>query len=265
MLTGVVWPPQCSQRLAGLGFLRVPQTGVRPPPPPVCGCSTVSLICLSAVHRSRKSALWDRGSENALQTDRKVSLRWRRAACSLFSGGSRVSRASAARIAQRQLPVAVRRVNPGPAVGHPSGGPVHAPLVLGGRGGGGGGEEEVGRGAERWAPAQSPAAGVAPEAGAEVEVEWEGRNASGGPGGWDGAHAGTMLNAVWETEGLQTVGIVVIVCASLKLLHLLGLINFSEGKGRWGTWSCRAERLLCELSAGGVWRSERSDRGRSRV
>ncbi|KAI1883451.1 hypothetical protein AGOR_G00231580 [Albula goreensis] len=37
-----------------------------------------------------------------------------------------------------------------------------------------------------------------------------------------------MLNAVWETEGLQTVGIVVIVCASLKLLHLLGLINFSE-------------------------------------
>ena len=31
-------------------------------------------------------------------------------------------------------------------------------------------------------------------------------------------------------EGLQTVGIVVIICASLKLLHLLGLIDFSEGK-----------------------------------
>ncbi|TSL34587.1 Kv channel-interacting protein 4 [Bagarius yarrelli] len=37
-----------------------------------------------------------------------------------------------------------------------------------------------------------------------------------------------MLGTAWETEGLQTLGIVVIVCASLKLLHLLGLINFSE-------------------------------------
>ncbi|XP_046904885.1 Kv channel-interacting protein 4 isoform X2 [Hypomesus transpacificus] len=37
-----------------------------------------------------------------------------------------------------------------------------------------------------------------------------------------------MLNAVWDTEGLQTVAIVVLVCASLKLLHLLGVINFSE-------------------------------------
>ncbi|KAK3545577.1 hypothetical protein QTP70_008125 [Hemibagrus guttatus] len=38
-----------------------------------------------------------------------------------------------------------------------------------------------------------------------------------------------MLGTAWETEGLQTLGIVVIVCASLKLLHLLGLISFSEG------------------------------------
>uniref|UniRef100_A0A665XEZ4 Kv channel-interacting protein 4 n=1 Tax=Echeneis naucrates TaxID=173247 RepID=A0A665XEZ4_ECHNA len=37
-----------------------------------------------------------------------------------------------------------------------------------------------------------------------------------------------MLNAIWETEGLQTVGIVVLVFASIKLLHLLGLISFSE-------------------------------------
>ncbi|XP_078535009.1 Kv channel-interacting protein 4 [Lissotriton helveticus] len=37
-----------------------------------------------------------------------------------------------------------------------------------------------------------------------------------------------MLNVEWESEGLQTLGIVVIVCASLKLLHLLGLIDFSE-------------------------------------
>lgn len=39
-----------------------------------------------------------------------------------------------------------------------------------------------------------------------------------------------MLSAIWETEGLQTVGIVVLVFASIKLLHLLGLISFSEGK-----------------------------------
>ncbi|GAA6104264.1 Kv channel-interacting protein 4 isoform X2 [Tachysurus ichikawai] len=37
-----------------------------------------------------------------------------------------------------------------------------------------------------------------------------------------------MLGTAWETEGLQTLGIVVIVCTSLKLLHLLGLISFSE-------------------------------------
>uniref|UniRef100_A0A8C4RM27 Kv channel-interacting protein 4 n=1 Tax=Erpetoichthys calabaricus TaxID=27687 RepID=A0A8C4RM27_ERPCA len=37
-----------------------------------------------------------------------------------------------------------------------------------------------------------------------------------------------MLTVEWETEGLQTVGIVVIICASLKLLHLLGLIDFSK-------------------------------------
>ncbi|XP_028999117.1 Kv channel-interacting protein 4 isoform X3 [Betta splendens] len=37
-----------------------------------------------------------------------------------------------------------------------------------------------------------------------------------------------MLSAIWETEGLQTVGIVVLVFASIKLLHVLGLISFSE-------------------------------------
>ncbi|KAK9399260.1 Kv channel-interacting protein 4-like [Crotalus adamanteus] len=37
-----------------------------------------------------------------------------------------------------------------------------------------------------------------------------------------------MLSLEWESEGLQTVGIVVIIVASLKLLHLLGLIDFSE-------------------------------------
>uniref|UniRef100_A0AAV2KMQ0 Uncharacterized protein n=1 Tax=Knipowitschia caucasica TaxID=637954 RepID=A0AAV2KMQ0_KNICA len=50
----------------------------------------------------------------------------------------------------------------------------------------------------------------------------------GGSGEW--AEGGAMLSVIWETEGLQTVGIVVLVFASIKLLHLLGLISFSEGK-----------------------------------
>lgn len=53
------------------------------------------------------------------------------------------------------------------------------------------------------------------------------------PGGWHESGQGAMLGTAWETEGLQTLGIVVIVCASLKLLHLLGLISFSEGKRRY--------------------------------
>lgn len=33
-----------------------------------------------------------------------------------------------------------------------------------------------------------------------------------------------------ESEGLQTLGIVVVLCSSLKLLHYLGLIDLSDGK-----------------------------------
>ncbi|XP_077058053.1 Kv channel-interacting protein 4 isoform X7 [Siphateles boraxobius] len=51
---------------------------------------------------------------------------------------------------------------------------------------------------------------------------------SGESGRWHEQEQGVAVNAMWETEGLQTLGIVLIVCASLKLLHLLGLINFSE-------------------------------------
>lgn len=47
---------------------------------------------------------------------------------------------------------------------------------------------------------------------------------------WNDLLARRMLTLEWESEGLQTVGIVVIIFASLKLLHLLGLIDFSEGK-----------------------------------
>ncbi|KAG5267028.1 hypothetical protein AALO_G00239010 [Alosa alosa] len=34
----------------------------------------------------------------------------------------------------------------------------------------------------------------------------------------------------WEMEGLQTVGILLVICSSLKLLHFLGLIDFSTGE-----------------------------------
>ncbi|XP_060779882.1 Kv channel-interacting protein 4 isoform X1 [Neoarius graeffei] len=60
-----------------------------------------------------------------------------------------------------------------------------------------------------------------------------------------------MLGTAWETEGLQTLGIVVIVCASLKLLHLLGLISFSEGSfclqrgGRNGVGARLRKLFLC--------------------
>ncbi|KAJ8404929.1 hypothetical protein AAFF_G00333160 [Aldrovandia affinis] len=32
----------------------------------------------------------------------------------------------------------------------------------------------------------------------------------------------------WEVEGLQTVGILLIICSSLKLMHFLGLIDFTQ-------------------------------------
>ncbi|KAG7458890.1 hypothetical protein MATL_G00225410 [Megalops atlanticus] len=59
-------------------------------------------------------------------------------------------------------------------------------------------------------------------------VERNGGNRSAGSGGGNGSGPGDMLNILWEAEGLQTVGIVLIVCASLKLLHLMGLITISE-------------------------------------
>lgn len=31
----------------------------------------------------------------------------------------------------------------------------------------------------------------------------------------------------WEVEGLQTVGILLVVCSSLKLMHFLGLIDLT--------------------------------------
>lgn len=36
------------------------------------------------------------------------------------------------------------------------------------------------------------------------------------------------MSVRWETEGLQTVGIVCLVIMFLKLMHLLGLIDITE-------------------------------------
>lgn len=58
----------------------------------------------------------------------------------------------------------------------------------------------------------------------------EGDGSGSGQGGDEWSESDSVLSAIWETEGLQTVGIVVLVVASIKLLHILGIINFSEGK-----------------------------------
>lgn len=42
------------------------------------------------------------------------------------------------------------------------------------------------------------------------------------------------MSVRWETEGLQTVGIVCLVIMFLKLMHLLGLIDITEtGETSW--------------------------------
>lgn len=42
------------------------------------------------------------------------------------------------------------------------------------------------------------------------------------------------MSVRWETEGLQTVGIVCLVIMFLKLMHLLGLIDITEtGETTW--------------------------------
>lgn len=73
-----------------------------------------------------------------------------------------------------------------------------------------------------------PGGGGGPEGEEAGSGSGSGYGGSGSGGEW--VEGGAMLSAIWETEGLQTVGIVVLVFASIKLLHLLGLISFSEGK-----------------------------------
>lgn len=38
----------------------------------------------------------------------------------------------------------------------------------------------------------------------------------------------------WEVEGLQTVGILLVVCSSLKLMHFLGLIDLTVAGKTYG-------------------------------
>lgn len=47
------------------------------------------------------------------------------------------------------------------------------------------------------------------------------------------------MSVRWETEGLQTVGIVCLVIMFLKLMHLLGLIDITET----GETSCEEDVL----------------------
>lgn len=84
-------------------------------------------------------------------------------------------------------------------------------------------------------------------AGPEAEEAGSGSGFGSGHGGTEWAEGGAMLNVIWETEGLQTVGIVVLVCASIKLLHLLGLISFSEGK----MWRCDETEIQKSISSQG--------------
>lgn len=57
------------------------------------------------------------------------------------------------------------------------------------------------------------------KAGADTEGEIEGEQ---------------KMSVRWETEGLQTVGIVCLVIMFLKLMHLLGLIDITEtGETTW--------------------------------
>ena len=95
-------------------------------------------------------------------------------------------------------------------------------------------------------------------AGGEAGSGYGGGSGSG-HGGGEREGSGGMLNAVWDTEGLQTVAIVVLVCASLKLLHLLGVINFSEGKREiWGgkrdRWMGRRDKRERENGGRGMER-----------
>lgn len=51
----------------------------------------------------------------------------------------------------------------------------------------------------------------------------------------------------WEVEGLQTVGILLVVCSSLKLMHFLGLIDISVAGKR------KRQGMVLMITHWGVW------------
>lgn len=52
------------------------------------------------------------------------------------------------------------------------------------------------------------------------------------------------MSVRWETEGLQTVGIVCLVIMFLKLMHLLGLIDITEtGEATWERGSEEEDKM----------------------
>lgn len=40
-----------------------------------------------------------------------------------------------------------------------------------------------------------------------------------------------VAEAPWDLQGLQTVGIILLLCSSLKILHALGIIDLTRGGG----------------------------------
>lgn len=42
---------------------------------------------------------------------------------------------------------------------------------------------------------------------------------------------GMAAEAPWDLQGLQTVGIILLLCSSLKILHALGIIDLTRGGG----------------------------------
>lgn len=40
-----------------------------------------------------------------------------------------------------------------------------------------------------------------------------------------------LAEAPWDLQGLQTVGIILLLCSSLKILHALGIIDLTRGGG----------------------------------
>lgn len=74
----------------------------------------------------------------------------------------------------------------------------------------------------------------------------------------------SVAGVLWDPQGLQTVGIILLLCSSLKLLHALGIIDLSRGGGmgmglglQWDGivwWSCSSPPVPGTAGRlGGIW------------